>query len=102
MILHLEPKKPIEETIANAIGVHVRSVSIEPIKGRLYRNRLTVVMDPDIHPDALKVLSDIVILQKMRMYEFVGLEADTQPTSDPHSTKGTHETIIRAVFVNKK
>ena len=102
MILHLEPKKPIEETIANAIGVHVRAVEFQPVKGRLYRNRLIVTMDPDLHPDALKVLSDIIILQKMRMYEFVGLEAGSQNTSDPLSAIGSTETIIRAIFINKK
>jgi hypothetical protein len=102
MILHLEPKKPVADTIANAIGVHVRSVDFIEVKGRLYRNKLVVTMDPDLHPDALKVLSEIIIMQKMRMYEFVGLEASTQPTTDPVSSKATYETVIRALFINKK
>jgi len=102
VILHLEHKSDIINTLGNSIGVHVRTAQFVRVEGRPYHNKLIITMDADMHPEALKILSDMIIMHKVHMYEFVGIEADVIPVDIEVDSSKPYQSVIKALFINKK
>lgn len=101
MIVHLEPKSPVEELLGVSIGVHVRSATFTKMSGKMYNQKLELILDADLHPSALFILHDMVIMRKTHAFEFIGIEALVCESTDKTSSKD-YETVIKATFINRK